>query len=215
MLSLEGQDASGKTTLLHHLADALRARGYETHTVPEFSSSDVGSLLTATLQRDRFLRWNLAVSTALAETLLLATDLYCKQSVAIEPAAARGAIVLVERHIDSIFACQIPKIAVDFPSYHFSYWFRWLADVLAMCNPPDCTVLLRTSRSTMIQRLQERGETVDEDELRVFDDRDCIYQWLATTYPERITEAINEGAITDVARELTDLIDGRLSAARL
>ena len=64
LVSFEGQDASGKTELLHRVNYALRKRGYKTSIVEEFSNSILGNYIRRLLSKDKFLRLQNSIPTA-------------------------------------------------------------------------------------------------------------------------------------------------------
>ena len=129
LVSFEGQDASGKSALLHRVDNQLRKRGYKTKVVEEFSASEMGESLRKKLTQDKFLRFGEPLPTAFAETMRVVADLYYQDELEISPAIAEGKVVLKERHIDTIFACQIPKIRCDYPEANFADLWTWVKEL--------------------------------------------------------------------------------------
>jgi len=98
LTSVEGIDGSGKSTSLPALADWLRERGHEVVMTREPGGTPVGEKL-----RDMVLHMPM---DPLAEALLMFASRRDHIKTVIEPALARGAIVLCDRFTDSSFAYQ-------------------------------------------------------------------------------------------------------------
>jgi len=101
-ITLEGPDGSGKSSLLPRLAAVLAARGRDVVTTREPGSTPLGerirSLVLDTEPRiDRSGR---------ADALLFAASRAQHVDEVIEPALARGAVVLCDRYADSSLAYQ-------------------------------------------------------------------------------------------------------------
>lgn len=124
LVTFEGQDGSGKSTLLRLVDAELRQRGLLVVVVPEFSDRVVGKFLQETLEKNKFLRLNTSGPSALTETMYVLSDLYSQDEFEIVPALRAGAVVVKERHVDSILACQIPKITDDYPQSSAEQMFQ-------------------------------------------------------------------------------------------
>ena len=102
LITLEGPDGSGKSTLMPRLADVLRAVGCEVVTTREPGSTPLGEqirrlVLDTEPRIDR---------TGLADALLFAAARAQHVAEVIEPALHRGAVVLCDRFADSSLAYQ-------------------------------------------------------------------------------------------------------------
>lgn len=102
LVTLEGPDGSGKSSLLPRLADVLRARGCDVVTTREPGSTPLGEqirrLVLDTQPRiDR---------TGRADALLFAASRAQHVAEVIQPAMERGAVVLCDRYADSSLAYQ-------------------------------------------------------------------------------------------------------------
>jgi len=102
LITLEGPDGSGKSSLMPRLADALRAAGCEVVTTREPGSTPLGEqirrlVLDTEPRIDR---------TGLADALLFAAARAQHVAEVIEPALHRGAVVLCDRFADSSLAYQ-------------------------------------------------------------------------------------------------------------
>ena len=193
LVTLEGQDGSGKSTLLDIISTQLEQENLSVLVVPEFSSRVVGRLLQETLTQNKFLRLNDFGVSALTETLYVLADLYSQDEFEIRSALQQGAVVVKERHVDSIFACQLPKIVNDYPMSDEEQVFQWLRHMCSQLTEPDLTVFLSVSDEELGRRIKMRGEQVSADDFTVFRERQVIYDRVATEDQHRWLEVINDG----------------------
>lgn len=100
LITIEGLDGAGKTTLAVALGDALRARGVDAELLREPGGVRVAELIRE-LVKDPELRIG-----ARSEALLYAAARAQLVDEALEPLLARGAIVLLDRFVDSSLAYQ-------------------------------------------------------------------------------------------------------------
>ena len=101
-ITLEGPDGSGKSSLMPRLAAVLRARGCDVVTTREPGSTPLGEqmrrlVLDTEPRIDR---------TGRADALLFAASRAQHVAEVIEPALARGAVVICDRYADSSLAYQ-------------------------------------------------------------------------------------------------------------
>jgi dTMP kinase len=100
-ISLEGLDGSGKTSIGERLASTLRALGRETLLTREPGGTAIGEQIRAVL-----LGSDSDVMCAETEALLFAASRAQHVAEVIQPALARGAVVISDRFIDSSLAYQ-------------------------------------------------------------------------------------------------------------
>ncbi|MBT9168949.1 MAG: Thymidylate kinase [Syntrophomonadaceae bacterium] len=212
LVTFEGQDGSGKSTLLHLVDAELRQRGFSVVVVPEFSNRVVGKFLQETLTQNKFLRLNTFGPSALTETMYVLSDLYSQDEFEIVPAFRDGAIVVKERHVDSILACQLPKIAEDYPQSNAEQIFQWLRQTCNQLTQPDLTVFLRVSDETLHRRIEARGEQVAESDFAVFRKRQEIYDRLAVENSGRWFEIVNDGEPQDAVQTVVEQVMRRTAA---
>ena len=98
-IAFEGGDGVGKTTQLHHLADHLRAQGRDVVVTREPGDSRIGAQVRSIVLDGGDL-------DVRAEALLFAADRADHVAWVIQPALQRGAVVLVDRYVDSSVAYQ-------------------------------------------------------------------------------------------------------------
>ena len=192
LVTFEGNDAAGKSTLMERVYRQLKQAGLLVLTVPEFSSRLVGRFLQETLVENKFLRLNdLKGPSSLTESLYIISDLYSQDELDIKPALQKGMIVLKERHRDSIVACQIPKIMNDYPNANQIFW--WIQQVCSQLTEPDLTIFLRVSSDKEVKRRIKAREGVGPTaaDFAVFRERQVIYDRLAAENQHRWFEVIN------------------------
>jgi dTMP kinase len=100
-LAFEGGEGTGKTTQARLTAIWLREQGYDVETTQEPGATKVGMRLRALLLDTAH-----AGMSPHAEALMYAADRAEHVASVIEPALARGAIVITDRYIDSSLAYQ-------------------------------------------------------------------------------------------------------------
>ena len=100
-VAFEGGEGTGKTTQARLLAIWLREQGYDVVTTHEPGATKVGMRLRALL-----LDTSHAGMSPHAEALMYAADRAEHVSAVIEPALARGAVVITDRYVDSSLAYQ-------------------------------------------------------------------------------------------------------------
>ncbi len=100
-VTFEGIEGSGKSTQLARIADRLRAAGLEVVATHEPGATAVGRRLRALL-----LQPSEETVTPYVELLLYTADRAQHIETVIEPALARGAVVLSDRYLDATLAYQ-------------------------------------------------------------------------------------------------------------
>jgi dTMP kinase len=100
-VAFEGGEGSGKTTQARLIAIWLREQGFDVVTTHEPGATKVGMRLRALL-----LDTSHAGMSSHAEALMYAADRAEHVKAVIEPALARGAVVISDRYVDSSLAYQ-------------------------------------------------------------------------------------------------------------
>jgi dTMP kinase len=100
-LAFEGGEGAGKTTQARLVAIWLREQGFEVVTTHEPGATKVGMRLRALLLDTAH-----AGMSPHAEALMYAADRAEHVASVIEPALARGAVVITDRYVDSSLAYQ-------------------------------------------------------------------------------------------------------------
>lgn len=161
---LEGIDGSGTTTQAARLARTLEARGARVHATREPSTGPVGRLLrqalTGTLTTD-----GLPVQLDFCSlALLFAADRMDHVRREIEPALARGEVVISDRYDLSSLIYQSET------SPQADQYLPWLTSLNAQALRPDVTVVLSVDAASALERRRARGgadELFEVQELQV------------------------------------------------
>ena len=184
LITIEGIDGAGKTTLATALAAALRERGVEPTLLRE-----PGGVAAAERIRTLVQDPELEVG-ARAEALLYAAARAQLVEQALAPALARGEWIVLDRFVDSSLAYQGAGRALGIEAVRAINAFATGGLV------PDRTLLLRIDPALGRARQDGRGEAPDRLEREADDFFATIaaaYDALAAAEPERI-RVIDAGA---------------------
>jgi dTMP kinase len=185
LITIEGLDGAGKTTLAEGLVRALRATGREVALLREPGGVELSERIRA-LVKDPALRVD-----ARAEALLYAAARAQLVAERVEPALAAGTWVLLDRFVDSSLAYQGAGRGLGIDAVRDVNRFGTGGLV------PDRTLLLRVDGGTRATRQAVRGEAPDrlerEDE-DFFHAIGAAYDELAAAEPERFRAVDAAGA---------------------
>jgi len=189
-ITFEGLDGSGKTTQLRRLAESLTTKGHEVVTLRQPGSTALGNRLRAVLLDSRS-ETALGPLSPMAEMALMFADRAQAIAEIIEPALARGAIVLCDRFTDSTEAYQGGGRGLGSE--------RVLDLHRAICNDlrPDLTILLLPSLTASLVRARRRNrrsvQRDGKDENRFEQEPDEFYirihnayETIAAREPQRV-----------------------------
>jgi dTMP kinase len=203
LITIEGLDGAGKTTLARGLLDALGARGIAVELLREPGG-------VAAAERIRTLVKDPQQHVApRAEALLYAAARAQLVEEALEPTLAAGHWVLLDRFVDSSLAYQGAGRALGIGPVRAINAFA-TGDLT-----PDRTLLLRIDPALGRARQDGRGEAPDrlEREADVFFARiAAAYDELAAAEPQRIrtldASADAPAVLAQALAALADLLDG-------
>jgi dTMP kinase len=201
LITIEGIDGAGKTTLAAGLQTALRDRGIDVLLLREPGG-------VAAAERIRQLVKDPALSIGgRAEALMYAAARAQLVEEALQPSLSRGAWVLLDRFVDSSLAYQGAgrRLGTDA--------IRTINDFATGGLQPDRTLLLAVDPGVARRRSQSRGEAVD----RLEREADDFYQRIAAGYadlaaaePDRIRVLNGAGdppaVLAQALQELSDLL---------
>jgi dTMP kinase len=201
LITIEGIDGAGKSTLAAGLLGALNARGIDIQLLRE-----PGGVAAAERIRELVIDPDLHI-TARAEALLYAAARAQLVEEAIEPQLVAGQWLLLDRFIDSSLAYQGGgrKLGIDA--------VRALNEFAIRTARPDRTLLLMIDQHLGRSRSRARAGTPD----RLERERDDFFERTATAYLElarqepdriRIIDASQppDQVLTAAVRELDDLL---------
>jgi len=203
LVTIEGLDGAGKTTLARGLLDALRARGVDAELLREPGGVAAAERIR-TLVKDPDLHVG-----ARAEALLYAAARAQLVEEALAPALARGDWVLLDRFVDSSLAYQGTGRALGIEQV------RAVNAFATGGLQPDRTLLLRIDPALSRARQDGRGEAPDRLEREADDFFAAIaaaYDELAAAEPQRIrtldASADAPAVLAQALSALADLLPG-------
>lgn len=203
LITIEGLDGAGKTTLARGLLDALRTRGIDAELLRE-PGGVVAAERIRTLVKDPGLH-----VTPRAEALLYAAARAQLVDEALQPALDAGRWILLDRFVDSSLAYQGTGRRLG---------INEVAAINAFATgglQPDRTLLLRIDPALGRARQDDRGEQPDRLEREADDFFEAIavgYDMLAEAEPQRIrvldASADAPAVLTQALAALADLLAG-------
>lgn len=195
---LEGIDGSGTTTQAARLARALQERGARVHATREPSTGPVGQLLRQALTGTLTAHGEPVRLDFCSMALLFAADRMDHVRREIEPALARGEVVISDRYDLSSLIYQSET------SPNADRYLPWLTSLNAQATRPDLTIVLAVDAGVALERRRARGgpdELFEVPDLQVrlaaryaeaprYLPQDRIVVLDATEGPERVEAAI-------------------------
>lgn len=145
-ISFEGIDGAGKSTHITGLADAFRAQGRSVTLTREPGGTPLAEKLRALVLNDAM--------DPLCEALLMFAARRDHLQQVIEPALARGEVVLCDRFTDATFAYQGHGRGFDLGVLRqLETWVQARPDDTAQLRQPDLTVWFDLPPDVAAQRL--------------------------------------------------------------
>lgn len=169
LITLEGGEGAGKSTVIAALADVLRERGIAFRQAREPGGTPVGEAVRAVLL-DPALHGGLCAQTELL--LMMASRAQLVREV-IEPALAAGEWVLCDRFVDASYAYQAGGRGLDHALVDGLQW--------AFLRLPDLTFLLDVPVATGLERARSRGGELD----RIESESEAFFERVRAAYRER------------------------------
>ncbi len=195
-ITLEGADGCGKSTQAAILADRIAATGREVVRLREPGG-------TAVSEKIRALVLDPENSEMAPECELLLFEASRAQLVrqVIEPALARGAVVVCDRFYDSTFAYQAAGRSLAEPTIR-------AANALGSCGvAPDRTLVLDMDTDAALSRATRDGADRMEAEGAAFQRRVREgYLRLVAEEPHRVRRVDATGTVEEVAGRLADAL---------
>jgi dTMP kinase len=201
-ISLEGGEGAGKSTQLHRLAAALRARGLEVVETREPGGSAGAEMIRRLLLEGPGERW-----TPEAEALLFAAARADHVERAVRPAVERGAWVLSDRFLDSSLAYQGGALGLGIEPVRALHRFGSKGYL------PDRTLLFELPEGAAAERLGRRGGGADRIEARgtAFHGAvEAAFRALAEEEPDRFRRIDASGSEEAVTRHALAAIEDLL-----
>lgn len=204
-ITLEGADGCGKSTQAALLADVIQTAGHEVVRLREPGGTSISEKIRAlVLDPDN------AEMAPECELLLFEASRAQLVRQVIEPALARGAVVLCDRFYDSTYAYQAAGRALDRDAIS-------QANALGSCGvAPDLTLVLDMDTEEALARATRAGADRLEAEGVAFQGRVRQgYLDLAAAEPARVRVVDAAGSAEEVlgrlAEKVAPLVDGLLA----
>jgi dTMP kinase len=205
-ISFEGPDGSGKSTQIEALATELRAAGREVVTVREPGGTPSGEKIRAILLGEG---GSVPVDPR-ADALLFNASRAQLVADVIEPALARGAIVIADRFADSTLAYQGYGSGLPLDA------LRAIITFATAGRTPDLTLLLDLAAEEGLARKSGSGRTRFEEGFdAAFHARVAVgFRALAAAEPTRwhLLDASAERGV--LAAQISTIVQGALAAKR-
>ena len=197
----EGGEGAGKSTQVHHLAEALRKIGRDVVVTREPGATPLGERVRSLVLDPPEITGE--VVTPRAEALLYAADRAHHVASVVRPALARGAVVISDRYVDSSLAYQ--GAGRTLPVDEVSWLSKWATGGLK----PDLVVLLDLEPSIGLARAGRRGDTdrLESESLAFHERVRYAFLDLASADPSRYL-------VLDASRPVEALATGVLQRVR-
>ena len=196
LITIEGLDGAGKSTLARGLERAIAARGGEVHLLREPGGVELSERIRALVSDPA-----LAVAPR-AEALLYAAARAQLVEERLQPLLQEGAFVLLDRFADSSLAYQGAGRALG---------VQQIRDINRFATgllEPDRTLLLRIAPAAGRARQQERAlrpDRLERESERFFETVAAAYDELASAEPQRIR-------VLDGSQGIDQVLDAALAA---
>jgi thymidylate kinase len=157
LITFEGLDGAGKSSLIRDVAVGLRAKLRE-HLVqlPDISQSPTGRRLVEVFRAEELFGQGSVGSTAISHCLAAAADLFYFDGALIAPIVAAGGVVLKERHVDTLISHLAP-VLTERHGWSEERALGWLSLVVAPLQVwPELTILVEAPLSDRERRLHGR-----------------------------------------------------------
>jgi dTMP kinase len=196
LITIEGLDGAGKTTLAERLVPALAARGVEVELLREPGGVELSERIR-TLVKDPALRVD-----ARAEALLYAAARAQLVAERLAPLLADGRWVLLDRFVDSSLAYQGAGRALGLDAV------RAINDFGTGGLVPDRTLLLAVEAGTRDARQSARGEAPD----RLEREDGAFFAAIAAAYDELAAAERDRIRVLDAAAAPDAVLEQALGA---
>lgn len=194
-LAFEGCEGVGKTTQARLIAIWLREQGYDVVTTHEPGATKIGMRLRALLLDTAH-----TGMSSHAEALLYAADRAEHVAQVIDPALARGAVVVTDRYIDSSLAYQ--GSGREIPTADIARLNSWATDG----RVPDLTVLLDMEPSAGLRRHAHSADRIEAEPPEFHRRVRAGFLALARTEPDRYLVLDAAGPAGEITEQIKDKI---------
>jgi len=186
LITLEGIDGSGKSTVAKHIASRLAELMPERKLVltAEPTAGKVGRILREELARTSNIEAESSAASRMQELFLFMADHAHHLSKTILPSLEAGAIVLSDRYADSTAAYQGVTLRGIVPDP-----VQWIQSILGPWNlPPDKTLLFVLDPRSALERMQSRQGREKFERLEFLRSVDENFRRMAALEPQRFVQ---------------------------
>lgn len=157
---LEGIDGSGKTTILHMLAQVLKERGCKYNVVDEIEDSPISDVLSKMLKEDPFFRVNNKRKLLPYATLLLLADHQYKQNSNYQDA---DIVNIFDRDYPTLIVYQQRLLKDFYGDYNIVSLLKSIEEFARFdITPTDLIVYVDTPLVACIERVRTRSRRENE-----------------------------------------------------
>lgn len=211
LISFEGLDAVGKTTLATGLLAHLASTSLPVKMFPEFSDSPIGDLLTESIRKYNFVRLHPSFEIPFSETLLLMADLSAKTET-LRMSDDSQPVIIADRYSDSLLAYQLPRILRSNPTLDSHKVQTFLEGwVETLFGEPDLTCLINAPLELVLERVRLRDSYAPTArDIEFFKHAESIYTTLASRNKERILQLDGTKEIQQLSAEIIEAVTTKL-----
>ncbi|MBQ8167816.1 dTMP kinase [bacterium] len=197
-ITFEGADGCGKTTQLKLLAEYLTNKGYKVIMTREPGAKGLGEKV-----REILLNYDGEVSDR-CESFLFLADRAQHIDMIINPAIAKGKIVLCDRHTDSSVAYQGYGRGLSIERINM------LNNLAVNGRYPNMTLVFDIYVETSMERVGDEKDRMESAGMEFFNRVRNGYLEIAKQEPERVKVLDARKSIEDVHRDVIGLIEAIL-----
>ena len=204
LVTLEGIDGSGKSTVVRHIASRLRQVLPERRIVltAEPTAGDVGRILRAELGKADREGGEASAAMRMQELFLFMADHAHHLAETVIPSLENGAIVLSDRYADSTAAYQGVTLRGIVPDP-----VSWIQSISRTWNIlPDMTLLFLLEPESALKRMQSRSGREKFERLEFLRLVDGNFRAIAALEPRRFVLIDAGQSEKAVAKEATDAV---------
>ncbi len=207
-ITFEGGEGSGKSSQARLLAEYLKEKGYDVEVTREPGGTGIGDAIRAIL-----LNPELSEMGNVAELLLLAASRAQNVHERIEPALARGAVIVCDRFIDSTLAYQ---------GYGRDFDLGLLKSLNSLATggvTPDLTILLdlppevgleRSKALDKAEAKQGEGDRFEQEDIEFHRRLRKGFLELAEAEPDRFRKIAVQQEMEETHGMVVEIVEGFL-----
>ena len=186
LVSIEGIDASGKTTQAKLLVKSLKEMGYRVVYTKEPTDGFWGEIL-----REKVLYGEKRVP-AVVEALLFALDRFEHVENTIKPALKEGEIVVSDRYIHSSLAYQ-SAAGLD---------LKWIREINKFAPKPDIAIYIDVPPEFVVSRLKAKRSVMEKLE----NQRKVREAYLKLVEDKELIRVDGKRSIEDVQSQILEIV---------